>query len=501
MSDDELRSHLPKASPAALPSPTLRDLLAVLFRQWKVALIVFGTTIGLAVTYWSVAPAYQAHMQLLLRRERADPIVTPNASGPFQISRAEVTEEDLNSEVELLRDESLLRIAVETNGLEAHSLLGRFGLRRDDPEQMIARGVRKLSGQLRAEPIRKSNLIRVTYEASDPALASRVLNTLASSYVEQHTRVHRPTGQFQFFSQQASESKSRLETAQGKFVNYSRSGGVVSAALERDNALQRCGELESGYRQIRIARADVERRIEALEKQLRLFPQRSTATIHLAENPQLLETLKARLLELELKRTELLKMYEPTYRLVREINEQIEQASASIAAEKNAPLRDETSEKDPNYEWAKAEMEKARVEQSALSAREVASASELLAARAEAARRLGEAAVQQQDLLREMKSAEDTYLLYARKSEEARVGDALDERGILNVTLVEAPVAPVLPQHSVWMMVFTSVLAAGSAGTAASFIADYLDPAVRTPADVVACLRVPVLASLPREVA
>jgi uncharacterized protein involved in exopolysaccharide biosynthesis len=145
-------------------------------------------------------------------------------------------------------------------------------------------------------------------------------------------------------------------------------------------------------------------------------------------------------------------------------------------------------------------LEKARVEQGALAAREVAAANELLTARMEA-RQLGEAAVRQQDLMREMKSAEETYLLYARKSEEARIGDALDERGILNVTLAEPPVVPVLPRHSGWMMAFTSVLAAGVVSTVVSFTADYLDPALRTPREVVLYLHTPVLASLPREVA
>jgi hypothetical protein len=39
---------------------------------------------------------------------------------------------------------------------------------------------------------------------------------------------------------------------------------------------------------------------------------------------------------------------------------------------------------------------------------------------------------------------------------------------------------------------------AGMAGTGAAFTADYVDPAFRTPDDVLAYLNAPVLASLPR---
>src|SRR5215831_6326049 len=91
---------------AGHPSPTLRDLLAVMFRQRRLALSSFFIVLFLGVVYWIVTPAYQAQMKMMLRRGRSDPIVTPQANGPLQLSRDDVNEENLNSEAELLRDES-----------------------------------------------------------------------------------------------------------------------------------------------------------------------------------------------------------------------------------------------------------------------------------------------------------------------------------------------------------------------------------------------------------
>lgn len=203
---------------------------------------------------------------------------------------------------------------------------------------------------------------------------------------------------------------------------------------------------------------------------------------------------------MQLKRTELLKLYEPSYRLVREVDEQIAQAQATIAVETESPLREETTEKDPHYEWAKAELEKAQVEDSALQAREARTQWELSQSWARA-QRLGESAIRQEDLLRNMKTAEETHLLYARKSEEARIGDALDERGILNVAIVESPRAPALPKHAGWLVMLSGFVAASGVSALAAFAADALDPALRTPDDVLAYLNLPVLASLPREAA
>ncbi|HEY6390635.1 MAG TPA: hypothetical protein VIX89_05130, partial [Bryobacteraceae bacterium] len=51
----------------------------------------------------------------------------------------------------------------------------------------------------------------------------------------------------------------------------------------------------------------------------------------------------------------------------------------------------------------------------------------------------------EQELLREIKVAEENYLLYSKKREEARIGDALDQQKIANVAFSEPPRVPVLP--------------------------------------------------------
>ena len=162
-------------------------------------------------------------------------------------------------------------------------------------------------------------------------------------------------------------------------------------------------------------------------------------------------------------------------------------------------MRDETTDKDTHYEWAKSELEKAQVQLKALQAREAATATQEAVYRT-MARQLGEAAITQEDLASSEKAAEDNYLLYVKKQEEARMADALDRRGIVNVAMAQQPLAPALPLWSGWTVLLAGLAAAGVAGTGAAFAADYLDPAFRTPEEVLAYLDAPVLASLPRRV-
>jgi polysaccharide biosynthesis protein PslE len=490
MSDQDL-----VRKPEELMSPTTRELAMVLFRQGKVFLVVSGLIFALAVAYAFAGARYRAQVRVLVRRGRADPPVTAQPNAPPDFSRVEVTEEELNSEVELLKDDDVLRRVAQVNDLASHDWL-RWLRPHEDEAARIERAARKLSLQLNVESIKKTNLISVSYDAPDPQLAAHVLQSLAGIYLEKHMEVHRPGGQLRFFDQQTGESRRQLEEAKEKLLDFTHSHGVVMAAQERDLILQRVDDVESSYRQTQLEMSETRHRIEVLSAQLASLPARSITQVRSADNPELLRALKSSLLDLELKRTQLLTKFEPNHRLVQEVERQILQAKEAIAAERSSPVRDETTDQDANYEWAKAELQKARVDMKGLKAREATTKMQLEEYRSQA-RQLGEDAIVQDDLASSEKAAEENYLLYVKKREEARMGDALDQGGIVNVAIAEYPIVPALPVWPAGAVVLVGFVAAVVSGTGAAFAADRLDPSLRTPEEVIECLELPVLASLP----
>jgi uncharacterized protein involved in exopolysaccharide biosynthesis len=211
-----------------------------------------------------------------------------------------------------------------------------------------------------------------------------------------------------------------------------------------------------------------------------------------------MEKLTSRLLELDLGRTELLVKYEPSYRSVRELDEEIAETKAAIAKAQQEPMREQASDKDVNREWAEAELIKHEVELTGLEAH-AAGEGRLLEHYRKNAGQLNEKAIEQERLINDLKDAEQAYLLYVKKREEARIGDALDRGGILNVVIAEEPTMPALPQLSTLGFAAIGVLAGSVLGLGVAFGNDYLNPGFRTPDEVVAYLGTPVLASLPRK--
>ena len=475
----------------SLPSP--RDILSVLFRQRRAMLIAIALVILAAALSGMWVPRYESEMKILVRRQRSDSIVTASANAPSQLFSDQVSEEDLNSEVELLKSEDLLRKVVIATGLSGiHGSPAERG-----NNVAIARAVNRLNLDLKVEGLHKSNIISVTYRSRDPQLAANVLSTLAAAYMEKHLEVHRSSGEFQFFDQQMHQYQQGLQQAQARLTEFSRQTGVVSADLERDSALREASESEATAQQTQSSILETKHRVTALQQQLRTMNPRMTTVVRTTDNSQLFGQLKSTLLNLQLKRTELLAKYAPTYSLVKEVEQQIAETKTSIATEESKPLREESSDRDPAYEWVKEELTKAQAELSGLQSRANSAAAGATRYH-EAAERLDQNAQTQQDLLRAAKTQEENYLLYVHKREEARISDALDQRGIVNVALAQEPEIPAIPTKSTLSMALLTLLMAVACSLATAFALDYLDPSFRTPDELANYLGSPVLAALPR---
>jgi uncharacterized protein involved in exopolysaccharide biosynthesis len=477
-------------------APTTRDLFAIVFRQKQIVLISFVVVLMGMLLSWLLTPRYQAHMKILVRRERLEPVVSSELN-VAQTKPEELSEEELNSEVELLNSQELLRRVVLANGLQNAQHHATSGSDGSINEVDIARATERLRSRLNVEPLHKTNVISVAFDAADPELAARVLKSLAAFYMEKHLEVHRPTGEFKFFDQQTEQYHNGLMDAEARLRGFAKERGIVSPDQERDLAVQKMSEAKANYEQTQAQIAETEQRIQMLGEQNASLAPRQLTQVRTSDNPQLMQQLKSTLLTLDLKRTELVSKYDPSYRPVQEVDKQIADTQAAIAKEESTPIREETSAQNPAHDWVAVELAKAQTDLVGLKAK-AASESDALSQYHVSAGRLRDASIAQQDLLRAAKTQEDSYLLYLHKSEQARISDALDQRGFLNVAIAEQPTVPVLPARSWFLYGLLSIFLAVAGSLGLATVLDFFNPSFRTPDEVAAYLGAPVLASIPR---
>jgi uncharacterized protein involved in exopolysaccharide biosynthesis len=483
---------LPLDPSAPKPVPTPRELGAVVYRQrWVVLGTALLVALGMVLAgVWT--PEYAAQMKLLVVRNRVDSVISPEAVSPVVWGADQVSEEDLNSEVELLKSTDLLRKVVVATGLDREA-----SNKRRNPAQAIEAATTKLQKHLKVEALRKTNMIAVRYESRDAQMTSKVLNALSDAYAEKHVEVHRPSGELKFFDQQVSDYKRGLEESQQKILQMSQETGVVAPQQERDFALERANEFDASASQALQTVQEDTRRIATLRQQVASSKAQVTGSVRVASNEAVLSQLKEKLSNLETKRTEMLGRYTPSYRPVQDLDNEIAELKSSIATEASSPTREETTTANPVHQWAEGELARTEAEISTMETRATAASAMAAQYRAKADR-LNRQSMVQADLQRDAKAQEENYLLYMQKREAARSSDALDRRGILNVAIAQHPVTPTYPLRTIQYAAMMTLLLGLTLGVSTAFVADSMAPSFRTADEVSRYLDVPVLACLPK---
>lgn len=485
---------------AQTSGPTLRDLLAPLFRRKRVFSYTFaGVILGTIVAAFVLNGLHKGHMEILVNEQRMDPTVT-SQSTQGQPAAPPVTDYDIGSEVDLLQSPDLLQQVVIATGLDniERQSFTAFLHRGADNDWWIARAAQKLGSKLDIEAVSKSNLISIEYKSTDPQLAYNVLDTLGKLYLAQHLAVHRPQGSYEFFAAQTDNYQRALADSVARLGDFTKTTGLAAPDVERTDLAQQVtnavGTLESARQTI----AADKHRLEDEMARMKATPERSLSQEATDSAQALVQQLQAELLAAEIKKTQLLMKYEPTYPLVVEAEQEIAETKDAIVSATKQQFVNQTTDRDPTYELMQEDIAKTQADLAFHEAAAGALEQSIHSLQMQMVD-LDQKALKEADLTREVRANEANYLLYLSKREQERTSDALDEKRIANVAIAVPPILPVLPLVGPVLVLFCGVVLAAFIGTGAAFLAEYLDPSLRTPAEVLDVLKIPVLASVPKQ--
>jgi uncharacterized protein involved in exopolysaccharide biosynthesis len=470
---------------------SMRDLVAPLFRRKRLLVVAFVCAFAvLMILGFQKTRMFKAQMSILVQRERIDPVIStesPTAQAPLVNSA--VTLDEINSEAELLKSDDLLRnVAIKAG-------LGGGSSNADNESNRAAMAERNLARALQVHNEANSDLIHVSYESSDPREAYTVLKTLGDLYIEKHVSVHRPPGSYDFFAQEAERYRKALVELETRLRQFGHSKNVAAPDVVRtDLALQLAsstGQLHSAEQ----AMAADRQRIASDETQMANTPARSATQQATAPADKLLNDLRSALLQAEARRSQLAVKYQPTYPLVIEADREVAAAKAAIDQAEKTHYVTQATDRDPTFELLREDLAKSKVDLAAQRAT-IASTKQSIQSLSHQMVTLDDEAVAQQDLLREQKSAEDSYTSYVTKREQARTIDALDRTRIANVAIAVPASIPVLRAYSLKLLGLISFVAAAVFSLVIVYIRDYFASCFYTPSQVVDSLGIPVVVSI-----
>jgi uncharacterized protein involved in exopolysaccharide biosynthesis len=484
---------------------SVRDLASILFRHKLLICTTFLTVVvGTAVLTFLMPNEYESRMKILVKNTRSDVPITPErttgTAGTY--FENEVSENQINSEIELLTSDDLLNQVVTESGLygQTSSLMARLGLR-DAPHTQAAQvetARTQLTKDLVITPVKKANIIEVKYTSASPELAAAVLQKVQTLYLEKHVKLHRPPGTHEFFKTQADQAETALRDSEKQLSVFQQSMNVVSLTQQKEQAVQKLTEARSKSLETQTSLREVNDRIAKIQQQLESVQPRIVTQSRALPNQFSTEHLNTMMVELQNKRTQLLTKFRSDDRLVKEVDQQIKTTRNAMEKASRETATEQSTDLNPLRQTLETEQARARIDQAGALGR-LEMVSRQVGEYEGQLSRLEGITAEYENLNRKVKENSENYQLYKKKEEEARITDELDQNKITNVSVAEAPLRPQLPVRpnrpmNLLLGLFLGVLLSLGGVVVTEFLRD----TVLTPHELEAMTGKPVLVSIPK---
>lgn len=457
-----IRSGLTARRPAAIRRPFYGLARKKLLISAVFALVV---TTGM-ITTLLITPKYEATMSILISRDRIDPQINPSDKNP-EIMLSAISDEEFNSELELVKSAEVITGAVTGLGLvtdrrpKADTWLADLRQRiktsiydlgrriaSDGGEQpadstaddfSVEKAVNHVLANLEVVPTKKSRVIKITYSDTDPLRAKRTLEAIYQEFVDLHVRINERPEAEQVFKAQTDRFSDRLNATTNELKQFDSANGVTGAEIgtQRSLLLKQLYDTQAQENSTATEIADLEQRVRTLRSNIDAMPEQ-IQTGSVSKYVGALDAMKSELVKLEQQRTDLLQKYKPDSRFVRENEERIQKLRQNIAAERANPpeersfaLNELRRKLEGELYAAQTSLDGARKRQKTLTEQASRLSSEVVA--------LNSKSIERDAIERRRSVNEEAYLLYQKKARENEIGEVLNKERVLNFSVVDPP--------------------------------------------------------------
>lgn len=502
---------------AIVPSSvTFADLYRVLFRhKWKTLIFFFGVFTAVTLVTFFSAKVYRSESELFVRLGREnvtlDPVATLGHESAVAVPASR--ENEINSLVEVLQNRTLMERVVDAvgptvilsgeskaGGAAASNLLRELKSRLS---KMIApriddreRAMLALTEELYIEPIKKSNILRVSYDSPSPEVAQKVVSSLVGFFLEQHIQLNRTQGAHEFLAEQTDYYQKQLTAAEQRLCAIQNRTGLSLPDAQRQLLVSRVGAMEDQWRQARVDLEASTAEMRALEEKLRSLPPMQVSSRTTGTGDHGTDLMRQQRYALDLAGHQRNAIYTELHPKLQEIRAQLPPAVATLSKE---PKDREQVVSSPNraYEEVQLALLRQLPTHSSLAARAKALETELAQANGQV-QKFNADSLEVARLQREIDVQMGQWRRYATTLEQARMDASMGTSKISNISIVQPAsysLQPVRPRIKVNLLLGLIAATLGALGLALT--AEYLDHSFKSVEDVERALDLPALTSIP----
>jgi uncharacterized protein involved in exopolysaccharide biosynthesis len=483
----------------------LADYFNILIKRKMLVIgcIVFVVAVA-AVYSFLQKPVYQAQSRLTIERETISSPITATrtefaditsqmltfnthfrliTSRPVLLKLLEALESESTGVEEVpkasgsdgnMRDavRQFLRSAVTWIKGTVFGLLGKGEEPEASPEVQLAAKLSSLANKISVNHLRETRLLTISVEDTDPKLAARIANLLASQYIEfdMAIRLDADNRHLEWLTRELYSMGQRLEDDEQKFFEYKQQQGVFSLVGKQKILDQRSTELNNEYLDTKNRRQELDTKIAEIGKKNDVAHIRS-----ILDNPSI-DSIYSSLTALELDQARQAKVLKPKHPRMVQLDSEVKKVREKLKSELEKEVENLKVQRIVLYNREKLiEDNIAQFEKDALDA----STKELTYT----------------ILQRNMDTSQKLYdTLVAKIKETGVVAGAVAS----NVRVVEnatVPLSPIRPNKK--RNIVLGFLLGIFSGVGLAFFREYLDLTVRDEEDIARLLELPVLAVVP----
>jgi uncharacterized protein involved in exopolysaccharide biosynthesis len=448
-------------------------------------------------------PLYRSSAEILVQENRANLLVSPaldnNTPNQPAVVANSVTEEDLNSERELLTSDYLVEQALSDIPLPSDAGFGHavgfmstaaglpsllYRVVHGAPSETArARWAHEVARSFGSSVIKRSNIIEIGFSSHDSRWSHDFLKRLLEKYLEFHSNLSNDPRAEEFFQQQTAVLQGRLQAAEDQLRGYELQTGISNLAEQKQALITQISGLETESAKNSAQLAASEKRVTVLGGLSHKTPQRIGKELKTVQNLAL-QSLKPQVLQLEAERADLLTRYQPNSQRIQEIDAKLDAARNIVNRENHLEVQEQSTDLNPVRVQIDTELEQAMTNAASFKASQDALTAEIQQAQ-DHLKQLIDNGVQEDRLQRTVDAEKQAYLSYMRRGEEARAAKMLNRSKILNVAIAQPPSLPERPYSPIVPLdLAVGLMLALGCGFGAAFLVEQLDPRIYSSSDV-----------------
>jgi uncharacterized protein involved in exopolysaccharide biosynthesis len=362
----------------------------------------------------------------------------------------------------------------------------------DPAAARTARGLRRFSADLNVLPTKDSNVITITFDNPDGAVAATTINAMLALYAARRSRLY-DDPQMEIVRREADVAGGALAGAEMKLADFKHGHAIYDFDQQRRLLLQRRSAADQALSDAGTVAAENHARLQALDRAAEREPQ-TVGIYEERDSDTRLQAVNASLLELRAKVAAEAEKYTSTSRLMTMLRSQIAASEAEAARLRGEPALSVVRRgRNPALDPMRLDRDRAEAEMAASLARigtERAEQAEITGA----LDRLDAAETALLILQRDRATAEEDYHVSSRILAERRLSEAEDKRRLANVRVIQPATEPQFPRP-LKLLVIAAGLLFGGLGSAGWIIARFVfRPVFLTAPGLEAATGMPVLA-------